>query len=105
MTTALDIIQDSLEMLGVVNPGEPAVDADAERALVVLNDLIDSLSNEALATFAYLEASFPLVVNKSVYTVGTGQDINIVRPLRILNSATWKTLRRWSKSLRQIRKN
>lgn len=86
-TTAGDFIQDAMEMLGVVNPGEPLADADAQRGLTVLNDMLDSWSNESLTTFCYLQSSFPLVVNKSIYTVGAGGDINITRPIRISDAA------------------
>lgn len=87
MTTALDIITDSLEMLGVYSPGDAISDADAERALIVLNDMTDSWSNESLTTFCYLTQSFAMVNNKSIYTVGTGGDISGPRPLRISDAA------------------
>ena len=86
MTTALSIIRDSLEAIGVLDPGDPLADQDAERGLTVLNDMLDSWSNESLTTFAFKQASFPLVVGQSIYTVGTGGDINIPRPIRILDS-------------------
>lgn len=87
MTTALAIIQDALEMIGVASPGDTLSDADAERGLSVLNDMIDSLSNETLACFAYLDESFPLVVGQADYTVGPGGNINSTRPLRVSDSA------------------
>src|ERR1700731_3600851 len=87
-TTALDIIRDSLEKIQAYAPGEPLDDADAERALNVLNNMLDSWSTESLACFAILEQSVVLSVNKITYTIGTsgGADINLVRPLK-LNSA------------------
>lgn len=83
MTTAQDIIQDALESMGVYAPGETITDSDAERALTVLNDMLDSWSNESLTCFATLEQSVALTVNKAVYTLGSGGDVS-VRPIRII---------------------
>lgn len=86
MTTALDIIQDALELLGVYGPGDTISAADGARMLSVLNDMLDVWSNESLACFAELTQSFALVVNKSQYTVGPGGDINGARPLKIIEA-------------------
>lgn len=85
--TALDVITDSLELLQVYSPGEPLSDADAERGLTTLSDMLDDWSNQALATYAILEQSAPLVPGQQSYTIGTsgGADFNMTRPLRILD--------------------
>jgi len=84
-TTALDMITDAFEALGVYAPGEIASAADTGRALKVLNDMLDSWSNESLTTFAILDQSAPLVVAQSAYTIGTGGNFNMARPIRILD--------------------
>lgn len=86
-TTALDLIQDSLEMLGVYGPGDTISSADTSRSLIVLNDMIDSWSNESLTCFTYIRQQFALVVNQDEYTVGPGGDINGTRPLRVSDAA------------------
>ncbi len=85
MTTALGLIQDSLEKIGVYAPGDTISDADAQRGLIVLNDMIDSLSTESLSCFAILEQSVELIPGKSAYTIGTvgSPDINATRPIRL----------------------
>ncbi len=83
--TALDIIQDSLQLLQVYAPGEPLSDADAERMLSVLNDMLDVWSNLTLSCFTILEQSFPLVAGQQQYTVGPGGQINGQRPLKVLD--------------------
>lgn len=83
MTTARDVIQDALESIGVYAAGEVITDADAERALIVLNDMLDSWSNESLTCFAILEQSVALTVGKGTYTLGSGGDV-AVRPIRII---------------------
>lgn len=66
-------------------PGEQLTAADSALGLDQFNKLLDQLSNESLACFAVAETSFPLVVNKTAYTIGkTGSpDINAQRPLRL----------------------
>lgn len=82
-TTSKDIVQDALEMLGVYAPGEVMSDADAQRGLTCLNDMLDSWSNESLICYANLEQSATLVVGQQYYTIGPGGDFNMTRPLAI----------------------
>ena len=86
MTTALNIITDALELIGIYGPGDQLSAADANKGLSVLNDMMDSWSNESLACFANSTQSFPLVVNQSQYTVGPGGNINGTRPLRVIDA-------------------
>ncbi len=85
MTTAQDIIQDALEMIGVYSPGDAISSADASRALTVLNDMLDSWSNESLSCYNILEQSGTFVPGQSAYTIGPGGNINATRPLKIQN--------------------
>lgn len=91
MTTALDCITDSLEKIGSYAPGETLTDADAQRALTVINDMLDSWSNENLTCFAFVQQSFPVVAGQNQYLIGpyTGSgpmpDINATRPTRIVH--------------------
>jgi hypothetical protein len=84
--TAMDIIQDALELLGVYSPGDTVSDADAQRSLTTLSDMMDVWSNESLACFAWLTQTFVMVNNKFQYTVGPGGDIDGPRPLRVSDS-------------------
>lgn len=84
MATAQDIVQDALEMLGIYAAGETMSDADAGRGLSVLNDMLDSWSNESLTCFAITEQSAALVVGTSAYTIGSGGTFNMTRPLRLI---------------------
>lgn len=84
MSTALDVITDGLETLGVYAAGESISGADVSRCMVILNDMLDSWSNEALTCFAISEQSFPVVVGQSQYTIGPGGNINTIRPIRVL---------------------
>lgn len=83
MSTARELTQNALESLQVYAPGEDISAADAARGWRTVNQMIDSWSNESLATFAYLTQTFPMISNQSAYTVGPGGDINGQRPLRV----------------------
>lgn len=86
MTTARDIITDSLELLGVYSPGDQITDADAERSLSTLNDMMDVWSNESLACFDWITQTFTLIPNQTQYTIGPAAltpDIVGERPLRV----------------------
>jgi hypothetical protein len=86
MTTALDVITDSLQLLGVYDPGSPLSDADAERMLSTLNDLMDVWSNESLACYDWITQTFTLVPGKFRYSIGPAAlnpDIVGQRPLRV----------------------
>lgn len=85
--TGIEIVTESLQLLQVYAPSEVLSDADATLGLTVLNDFLDDLSNQSLATFTILEQSFPLVPGKQSYTIGLtgGADLAMARPLRVLD--------------------
>lgn len=85
--TAIDVITDSLQLLQVYAPGEILSDADAQRSLATLNDMLDDWSNQTLACYAILEQSAPLVPGQQSYTIGKDPtaDFNMTRPLKILD--------------------
>jgi len=83
VATARRIITDSFESIQIYSPGEVVRDADMARGFEVLNDMLDSWSNEAMTTYAYLEQSVVFVPGKYTYTIGVGGDIDAQRPLRI----------------------
>ena len=83
MTTANDMIQDALQKLGVYATSETVSAADAAIGLTVLNDMMDSWSNESLTCFANLEQSLALVVGLAQYPLGPGSIYGTVRPLAI----------------------
>ena len=86
MTTFTDIATDAFAMLGVYAPGETITAADLNQAFISFNDMLDNWSNQSLAAFANVDNSVVLVNGKNSYTVGSGGDVNVARPL-YLNSA------------------
>lgn len=85
MPTAQDVIQDAYEMLQVYAPGQPMNAADSFRGLAVMNDMLDSWSNENLACFAIVEQTCTFTPGKRSYTIGTtgGADVPLTRPIRL----------------------
>ena len=71
MATALDYITDALERINAYAPGESLAPLDAARGLSLLNDLMDSLSNEHLACYQRVENIVNLASGQGIYTIGT----------------------------------
>lgn len=90
MATVNSILTRSLRLLQVLEAGETASAEEAQDALEVLNNLIDSWANESLMLFARTEHSIPYVQNQIEYTIGTGGDFNVTRPVSngIMNAFT-----------------
>lgn len=70
MATALDVITGALRRGNILAAGETPDSQTANDALVVLNDLLDSLSNEHLACYQRVENIINLTSGKNIYTVG-----------------------------------
>lgn len=82
-TTALDMITDALQGIGVYAAGEPISAADMALCMRRLNAMTDEWSNESLLCYTILEQSGTLVPGQWQYTIGTGGNFNTTRPLRI----------------------
>lgn len=83
MTTALEIIADALQNLGVYATNDPISAADATRSLTVLNDMIDQWNEEYIPIYALTNVTANLTLNQTAYLVGTGHPFNIQRPIAI----------------------
>jgi hypothetical protein len=88
MTTAYDIIHGALRKIGAIAVGETLSADDSTTGLEQLNAMLDLWSTEHLAVFNNNEYVLQLQAGKSTYTVGTGGDFNIARPLRLSGAYT-----------------
>jgi hypothetical protein len=79
-TTYGDLIRASLQEIGVVAVGQRMKDSDAQAALDILLDLIDSWNLDRLTVGTQTRAVFPLVSGDSSYTMGVGGDFAVARP-------------------------
>lgn len=84
MATFTDIYTDVFQKIHYYAPGERVDDADAEMALRVANDMLDSWSNESLSCYAILEQSVVLQPTVGQYTMGPGGVVNGTRPLKLI---------------------
>lgn len=87
-TTALYLIKGALRRINSYQPGEQLSNEDANDALEVLNDLLDSWSTDEAFVYASPENIFTFTANKFQYSIGTGGDFNTQRPLRITSAYT-----------------
>jgi len=74
-----DLIQRTLEDLGVYGQAQPASPNDMQTCLDRLNDWIDDLKTQQLALYQTARTTWP-ITGASSYSIGLGQTINVARP-------------------------
>ena len=80
---ARELIASALRLIGVLGPGETPSAEDANDALTVLNQLLESWSISGLLVWAPTEEIVTLTSGTAGYTWGTGGDIATARPVEI----------------------
>ena len=80
-STALDLITASLKDIGVLAATETAPAGDAADALDSLNALIDQWKAERLQIFTVTRTTWTISASDGEYTVGTGANVNVDRPV------------------------
>lgn len=90
---AIDIISGALRLISSLTPGEAVEGTEAGNALVVLNQMLAGFSADNGLINSSVFESFPLVVGKTSYQIGTGApDFNTVRPDEIINQWLYDTV-------------
>jgi hypothetical protein len=84
--SANDLITRAMKSLQALGQTEVPSAGEANDGLVALNAMLDSWSNENLASYAVLEQSFVLSPGTNSYTIGSGGVINVTRPLDIVQA-------------------
>jgi len=79
--TAADLITAALQRLLVVERGATPSADDINIGLQRLNDMIESWQNERLTTYIQSRYTWALTSGQASYTVGSGAEVNIPRPL------------------------
>jgi hypothetical protein len=85
-TTAHDVIRGAMRLIGAVDPGEELTSSEAADGLELLNEMLESLSNEQLACYTVLQENFALSSGVGSYTIGSGATFSTTRPLNILSA-------------------
>lgn len=83
MSTARDIIKGSLRDIGVLATGENPSSEEANDALELLNQMLDSWYNEKLIIYNIVKEEFTLVAGTQSYTIGSGATFNTSRPQKV----------------------
>ncbi len=78
-----DLIARTLRILGVIASGETPSASEQADMLTALNSMLFSWSTEGLTLFRTTTNAFPLIPSQQVYTIGTGGDFDVPRPVRI----------------------
>lgn len=88
MSTAGEIIEGALRLIGVLAEGESPSAETADDALVAMNQMIDSWSTERLATFSTQDQTFTWPASTISRTLGPSGDFVGNRPV-LLDDSTY----------------
>jgi len=86
MVTALDIITSAMRKSGIITKNEVPSSDEVVDGLEMLNDLMESWSNNSLMITSRTLENFSLTGGVSDYTIGDGGDFNTTRPISIISS-------------------
>lgn len=86
MTTALDLINRGLRLIGAKDPEEEATATEAADGLISLNSMLDSWAIDRLFVYRLAETTYNWPAAQVSATVGSGGNINITRPVRVEDS-------------------
>lgn len=82
-TTALNLIEDALQELGLYGAGETVDANDSGLCLDALNNILDSWKLENLYAYTQNLTTFALAASTTSMTIGPGMQIDTARPVRI----------------------
>ena len=83
MSKVRDLIQDALIEIGVFTPSESIPAEDIQFALRTLNRMVSVWNTQDLMVYTVNRQVFNLVSGQQTYTLGTGGNFNIPRPVKI----------------------
>lgn len=83
VTTVFDLIRLAALEIGVIGQGDVLSSDEANDALQILNDMLDSWGTNRQYIYTYQRYPFTAATAKQVYTLGPGGDFNMARPVKI----------------------
>lgn len=89
MTKVREIIQDAMLEIGALAVGDAMPADGALHALRVLNRMVQKWNTEELMVYTINRNLFSLVAGQQSYTLGTGGNFNIARPVQIQMASVW----------------
>lgn len=82
MATAQILINRACRLNKIVQSGAAASANQSADALEALNAMLDAWRNDRMMVYAMTDSPLTMVASTSSYTVGTGGDLNISRPVK-----------------------
>lgn len=86
MATAESLVAGAFELIGVKAAGEPLPAALASDGLRRLNHMVSGWRTQFGTVYAIEREVFPLTANQQTYTIGTGAEFNMPRPVTVVGA-------------------
>jgi hypothetical protein len=83
MTTAIQIITDAMGVIGVIGQNETPTSSESSLGLRTLNSMLALWANDRTFAYTVTTNSGALTSGQSAYTIGTGGDFGVTRPVTI----------------------
>lgn len=83
VTTVYDLLRLALQTAGAIGQNENPSADEAQDAIMILNDMMDSWSIQKSFVYTVQRTVFTIPSLKQIYTLGPGGDFNAPRPVRI----------------------
>jgi hypothetical protein len=81
-----NVIYRALRVLGVTSQGETPTATQVTEAAIAFNGLTKALAADGMPLWGIKESQITLVASTRSYRIGTGQTVNIAKPLRTINA-------------------
>jgi hypothetical protein len=85
-TSAYVCICDAMEDAGLIGEGDEPSSEQLAKYLRKLNKMINTWQTQGLRLWLQYDLPVPLVAGQNPYTIGPGGNVNMTRPLRVLDS-------------------
>lgn len=86
MATAITLITRAMRLAGITGVGETPSDTESADGLTALNAMLDSWIDERLFVSYIVDSQLTLVPSQASYTMGSGGDLNVTRPVQLEDS-------------------
>ena len=83
---AIRIITQAMENAGLLQEGDEPNSEQIAKYMNRLNDLINAWQTQGIKLWTWLDKEIPLVQGQGTYKLGPGQDIDMTRPLRVIEA-------------------
>lgn len=80
--TGQELVNAAMQLLGSLTQGESPSTAESTQGLQAANDMLESWSLERMNIFAVQQSEHTLVTTQQEYTIGSGGDFDVARPIR-----------------------